>query len=365
MRFLALYLPQFHETAENNEWWGKGYTEWTAVKNAKPLFKGHEQPRVPLDNNYYDLSDENGTTWKWQAEMAKKYGIYGFCIYHYWFGKKQLLEKPMEILLNHPEIDIHYCICWANESWRRNWYDRTNAILLEQTYGDSDEWERHYRYLSSFFHDSRYIKVDNRPLVNIYKQSDVHCLDEMLCVWNDLAIKDGFEGLFVVASLNSIGNGEIKSKHINAIYCFEPGYSTRNSMSLIEKTVYFGSIAIRHCYNLVFRKDIIERINNLRTVNMRIIRSYSNLRKKYSIPVFAGACPQWDNTPRRGASGSVYTNSTPEQFGSLLSKLKTIVPQSDFVYINAWNEWGEGCYLEPDEKHKFEYLEAIKRILNE
>ena len=142
MKILCMYLPQFHEVEENNRWWGAGYTEWTAVKRAKPIYRGHIQPKIPLNENYYDLSDVSARTWKWQSDLARQYGVHGFCVYHYWFKGKQLLQKPLEILLNHPEIDIRYCICWANESWTRTWYGLEKEMLAEQTYGKEKGWKK-------------------------------------------------------------------------------------------------------------------------------------------------------------------------------------------------------------------------------
>ena len=132
MKPLALYLPQFHTFPENDEWWGKGYTEWTAVRKAKPLFEGHRQPRIPQNENYYDLDNDGVKTLRWQADLAKKYGIYGFCFYQYWFNSKQLMEKPMETLRDNPDIDMNYCVCWANESWTRTWYGLQNEVLMAQ-----------------------------------------------------------------------------------------------------------------------------------------------------------------------------------------------------------------------------------------
>lgn len=199
VRILALYLPQFHSIPENDKWWGRGYTEWTAVKNAPPLFANHYQPRIPLDNNYYDLSDNSGKTWFWQAELARKFGIYGFCIYHYWFEGKQLLERPMEILRDHKEIDINYCICWANETWSRNWYAQERTVLVEQRYGDESAWIKHFEYLNTFFRDKRYIKIDNKPVINIYHSQEITCFKEMLECWNRLAIQEGYAGVYIVS----------------------------------------------------------------------------------------------------------------------------------------------------------------------
>ena len=366
MRVLALYLPQFHEIPENNEWWGDGYTEWIAVKGAGPLFRGHDQPRVPLNNYYYNLSDESASVWTWQAKLAREYGVYGFCIYHYWFGDKQLLEKPMEILLQHPEIELKYTVCWANETWTRTWYDKSEEILIEQKYGEEDEWRRHYEYLKQFFMDCRYIKVDNKPLVHIYRPADIDCIDRMLQLWNTLAKADGFAGLKVITSRNSIGNKEINTKYIDGEYCFEPGYSTRNGMAVFEKINYFAPIAIKHAINKLVNKSVFfERKINMLSIYERALRNYKKLNRQGKKPVFIGACPQWDNSPRRGTKGAVYYNCSPDNFKDYLRKVNKEVGIDEYVYINAWNEWGEGAYLEPDENNRYAYLEAIKNVIGE
>ena len=362
MRLLALYLPQYHAIEENDRWWGKGYTEWTAVKQAKTLCDKHIQPHVPLNENYYDLSDESGAVWKWQAELAEQYGIYGFCIYHYWFGEKMLLQKPMEILLRHPEINLKYTICWANETWTRVWYAQQNEVLMEQTYGGEEEWIRHYEYLRPFFQDERYIKIDGKPLIHILRQGKVTNLDAMLRCWQDLAVKDGFSGIRVIAARKSVDNEPLKSDLIDGEYLFEPGYSSRNGMTLAEKLAYFGEIEFRHLRNLLFRRNDVERLADMKAVNRRILRNYENEKKKGGKPVYAGACPNWDNTPRRGSAGSVFYNTTPEEFRSLLLRLKQVTDEEEFVYADAWNEWGEGCYLEPDTVVRYAYLEAVRDV---
>ena len=167
MRVMALYLPQYHCFKENDEWWGKGYTEWTAVKRGKPLFKNHVQPRVPLNGNYYDLDKEGLDTLRWQAKLAKEHGIYGFSIYQYYFKGHKLMQRPMEILIENPDIDINYCICWANETWTRTWYGLESEVLIEQEYGDEKDWGEHFDYCLRFFKDERYIKIDNKPHLQI------------------------------------------------------------------------------------------------------------------------------------------------------------------------------------------------------
>ena len=364
MKYLALYLPQYHSIPENDSWWGNGYTEWTAVKKARPLFRGHSQPKVPLNNNYYNLADETGSVWRWQAKLANTYGIDGFCIYHYWFGTKQLLEKPMEVLLKHKDIKINYCICWANESWTKTWYGKEKDVLIKQEYGNVTDWERHFTYLLQFFLDYRYIKIDNKPMINIYRIGDIPRLNDMLTLWNELAIKNGFKGIYVVASQNSISNKPIVSNMVNAMYLFEPGYSTRNGLNIFERINYFGGIWIKHFVNRLFKKSLFERKISIKAVNKRIIRNLKNKNKNSAITVFPGICPCWDNTPRRGTKGSVYTKDQPKEFERTLRAIVSLYGDNDnvFLYINAWNEWGEGCHLEPDNKHGYAYLEAIKNV---
>ena len=167
MKIIAFYLPQFHNIPENDEWWGNGFTEWTNVKKAKPIFEGHQQPKVPLNNNYYNLLDDNVKVW--QADLAKKYGVYGFCYYHYWFNGKMLLEKPMEQMLENKEVDIPFCISWANEPWTKAWVGDEKKMLIAQEYGQEEEWKEHFMYLLPFFKDERYIKKDGKPFFIFYR----------------------------------------------------------------------------------------------------------------------------------------------------------------------------------------------------
>lgn len=200
MKVIAFYLPQFHNIPENDEWWGDGFTEWVNVKKSKPLYEGHYQPRVPLNENYYNLLDDNVK--KWQVDLAKKYGIYGFCYYHYWFSGHMLLEKPMEQMLANKEIDLPFCVCWANEPWTKAWVGDAKKVLIPQNYGREKEWREHFDYLLPFFKDERYITVDGRPLFVLYRPEIVGCLNEMLDYWNKLAKENGFENGFCFAYQN-------------------------------------------------------------------------------------------------------------------------------------------------------------------
>lgn len=359
-KILALYLPQYHAIPENDEWWGKGYTEWTAVKNAKPLFKDHVQPNIPLDYNYYDLSNPDGETWKWQSSLAKEYGIYGFAIYHYWFGKgKMLLEKPMEILLEHKEIDVKYCIVWANETWTKTWYNQESSVLIEQKYCGESDWVAHFEYLLKFFDDERYIKVEGKPVINIYKTCYIEDLDNMLACWKELAIKHGFPGLYVVSG-NTIKGVENRIKHIDAFYNFEPGYSqkykTSKAESIKRKMRIFKNVVI----NRILHTQRLERIEDIDIVYKAI-----NSMREYPKKTYLGTFPKWDNTPRRGNLGSYFKGASPEKFYQSLKSIYLASDDDAFLYINAWNEWGEGCYLEPDMIDKYSYLEAVKRVLKE
>ena len=361
MKILCLYLPQYHVIPENSNWWGEGYTEWDAVKNAKPLYRNHYQPKIPLDNNYYDLDDESANTWKWQAKLAKEYSVYGFCIYHYWFNGKQLLERPMEILLYHEEININYCICWANETWTRTWYGLEKDTLILQEYGVKKDWKIHFDYLLDFFKDPRYIKINNKPMLNIYNSSDILELKSMIEFWSELAIENGFDGIYIVAC-NNFDNIGKREEPIDAYYNSEPGYTfNRSRLNFLQWLNYGTKIWIKSEINKLFTTKILERKIDAR----KICKMINNRRETTGKIVFKGLFPMWDNSPRRGYKGTVYTNTSPKLFYDTLLKLQNKIKKDDldFLYVNAWNEWGEGAYLEPDENNGLAYLEAIKSVL--
>lgn len=208
---IAIYLPQYHRVKENDEWWGEGFTEWTAVKQAESYYEGHSQPRVPLNENYYDLDDKH--TLEWQAALARQYGIYGFCFYHYYFKNgRKILERPAENLLRWRDILLRYCFSWANMSWVRTWHNFTirgswaskfeqyvegeSSVLLEQKYGEEADWIAHFNYLLPFFKDERYIKIDDKPFFVFHEISDIACITEMTSCWRTLAKKNGFSDMF-------------------------------------------------------------------------------------------------------------------------------------------------------------------------
>jgi hypothetical protein len=363
IKVLSLYLPQYHEIEENNIWWGSGYTEWQAVKSAKPLYNQHNQPRKPLNNNYYDLLKDGVKTWKWQANLAKDNGVYGFCIYHYWFLGKQLLQNPMEILLQNPDIDINYTICWANESWTRTWYGLETEVLIDQKYGKENDWRKHFNYLLQFFKDKRYIKIDNKPMLNIYRSFDIKDFKEMLNIWNQMAIENGFSGIYIVSG-NTNSQLETRVDLVNAYYNFEPGFSLKHRIGKATALSYYLRTWVKQNINKILRKEYLERtldVKEIYKVNWKKLKDTGK-------PIFPGTIPMWDNTPRRKYKGFEYISTSPDLFYKNLINIKNSLDSNsdiNFIYINAWNEWGEGAYLEPDEKYGYDYLKAIKKALED
>lgn len=353
---LAMYLPQFHRIPENDAWWGEGFTEWTAVKSASPLFENHRQPVIPRDGNYYDLLSKE--TMEWQVDLMNKYDIFGLCIYHYWFrdGKK-ILERPAENLLAWKDLQTNYCFCWANESWARTWSNfgysnvwaasfemKSNyagsGLLLEQQYGNSESWKEHFEYLLPFFEDNRYIKYQNKPVFVIYRPELILCLADMKQLWDRLAIEAGFEGIyFVLANCNEsareLADLELVQEPKNTV---RNGCLKKISGIQIEKPYDYDE-AIEYSLSYISRNPNV---------------SY-------------GGFVRYDDTPRRGRNGILFNGGTPEKFETYMQKLlaKNEDCGSPWVFLNAWNEWGEGMYLEPDEQYGEAYLEALKKAQGE
>ena len=371
MKLIAFYLPQYYEFEENNRWWGKGFTEWTNVRKAKPLFKGHYQPHVPYHSDYYTL--DNPAVFAEQIEWAKKYGIYGFCFYHYWMGYgKKLMEKPLELFRDHKELNMPFCLSWANHNWSRTWVGGDQEILMAQEYGDEMEWRQHYEYLREYFQDSRYICEDGKPILVIYLPASIPELRRMLSKLNEWAIEDGFNGICFISQEAGYAINNIDDDY-GIEYCiqYEPNYTkahnhTRDLMdSLISNPGYIVnrvSENIKHKLAKHMKKKNWYLTKHNYDAHWKKVLSYKNIHPKM-IPC---AFTAFDNTPRRGENGQVYHESTPEKFQKyltlLLKKNKTDY-HKDLVFINAWNEWGEGAVLEPDERYGFGYLEAVRNSL--
>lgn len=345
MKKFAYYLPQFHRIAENDKWWGKGFTEWVNVKKAKCLFSGHKQPIIPLNKNYYSL--ENPNTLVWQAELAKKYGVDGFIFYNYYFCGKKLLEKPAELLLKNKNIPMNFFFCWANHSWYRSW-EGSKELLLKQTYGNKEDWEQHFQYLLPYFKDTRYEKKNNKPLFQIYK-ADFKEFSSIFSYFNKRCQEEGFAGLYLFISET---NYNIVNDSQNKPYDFEFTYSIREPDACLNE----------------YRKNVFHKIKNrLGTYSRAFGTKYIDLydgnklyeimeKKHFDNSIARGIFFSWDNTPRHGYRGFVIQNLQKNNYIKYMNSIKDI----EFLFINAWNEWCEGMILEPTEENKYKYLEWIK-----
>lgn len=357
LQILTMYLPQFHIIPENNEWWGNGFTEWTNVKKSRPLYKGHVQPQFPYDKDFYDLSDR--TVMQKQMKLAGKYGIDGFCIYHYWFKGKKLLEKPLEDLLNLEKTELPFCICWANEPWSRRWNGSNSAktILMPQEYGDKSDWIQHFDYLLPFFRHESYIKIEGCPLFVIYNPIQIVQRKEMLHTWNTLAIQEGFHGIYIINIRRTIIKNEIPFIG-DEIADFEP-HATLTCLTDFEKekvsNIYRGNR--RDNRNVKYSVFDYEKYCEL-----MVNRSISP-NEKHNLGFFVG----WDNTPRMGIETKlIFENNTPEVVEKYfrIQYQRSLELNNRFLFINAWNEWAEGTCVEPSERYGYKYLEAIKKVCN-
>lgn len=340
-----MYLPQFHRIPENDEWWGEGYTEWTAVKDAQVYHKGQRQPRVPMGENYYNIL--NKRTMEWQAQLMHEYDIDGMCFYHYYFkhGRK-VLEKPAENLLKWKDIDMPFCFSWANETWARSWsklseynswsskidsgleMNEEHTILLEQAYGEHQDWREHFDYLHPFFEDERYIKVAGKPVFIIYSPSSIPCLTKMILAWREFAKEKEYQDLYVVGVNCEYGN------IFDGVLLQEP----QNSIRKIEREKVIDN-------NIIWEKIL-------------------NYQPNHN--TFLCGFPGYDDTPRRGEGGCVVSEIAPKQFEDYMTELiiRARDAESEFIFINAWNEWGEGMYLEPDTVNENKLLLAVKNAKN-
>lgn len=355
-RILALYLPQFHPIPENDEWWGKGFTEWTNVGKAVRYFKTHYQPRVPADLGYYDLRVPE--TRQAQADMAREYGIEGFVYWHYWFGNgRRLLERPFNEVLASGEPDFPFALAWANESWRGFVHGITNRnTLIEQHYGGVEDYTAHFYAVLPAFRDHRYITVDGKPLFMIYKPLGDPEVVTFINTWRKLAAENGLEkGIFFVGHSNEL-NLSIRD-------IFSTGVDAVNTLRA------FKYLDVKHPYFERMREKFDRRYRkNSPPPNYRYERmaAYFLDESEDTLEnVFPSVIPNWDHTPRSGRQGIIMTDSTPELFGKHLREAVEMVrnkaPEHRIIMLKSWNEWAEGNYVEPDMKWGHGYLEAIRR----
>lgn len=372
-RMIAIYLPQFHPIKINDDVWGKGFTEWTNVAKARPLFKGHYQPRIPKDLGFYDLRlsvvvDE-------QARMAREAGIEGFCYWHYWFGDGVMaLEKPLETIIERKKPDFPFCVGWANHSWGTSTWnavkkERSSKVFLEQKYPGDKDIERHFEYLLPMFKDSRYVMVDGKPLFMIFDPLSIPDCKKLIDTWNRMAKSNGLNGIYFVARAESADVQDTKKEIIqgnktekkyellynlgfNAIY--EVPVQAMKTLDSNVGSVFARKVLQHFGINFLVEKHDYKNVNKY---------SFSERVKKEN--VFPQIMPHWDNTPRRGKNGYVYVNESPQLFGEQIDAALECVADKIYdkkiIFINSWNEWGEGNYLEPDLKYGGEYLKEIQK----
>lgn len=374
MKIISYYLPQFHEIPENNEMWGNGFTEWTNVKNAKPLFEGHNQPVKPLNENYYNLLDID--VMRWQTKIAKENGIFGFCFYHYWYNEHLLLEKPIEQFLKEKEIDYPFCMCWANHDWTTGWKDDDFRVIYKQDYSDKNEWKKHFEYLLPFFSDDRYIKNNGKPLFVIYQIANIPHINEIIDYWQSLAIEHGFPGIdFAHQSVSADAIAGFNDKKFTYDIEYQPQYvrelvykkNNQKKLTIIHYVKkLLGTVKIpQSIKQIVFRKkqNKMPMIVDYDDVWEKIL-SMGPIRKN-SIP---GAFVRMDTTPRIKNRGFVTQGMTVEKFKKYLKRQIINAKnnyKTDMMFMFAWNEWAEGGYLEPDTRDGYKVLNAIKEALEE
>ncbi|OQC16063.1 MAG: hypothetical protein BWX73_00903 [Lentisphaerae bacterium ADurb.Bin082] len=356
-RVLAYYLPQFHPIPENDEWWGNGFTEWTNVGKAKPLFPGHYQPHVPADLGYYDLRVSE--TREYQAALARQYGVEGFVYWHYWFGNgKRLLERPFNEVLTSGKPDFPFALAWANESWRGTWHGLKNGrMLIEQTYPGDDDYIAHFKELLPAFKDDRYLRCNGKVLFFIYEPNLLPESGHFIKLWQGLAMENGLEGIFFVALEKDLYDKEYGEKRLNEL--MSQGYDAVNICNLSghHKLSIWWRIARKIFYN---KLHLIPNVRPYFPIEFESpLDSNAN--------VIPAVVPCWDHTPRTGKNGLVYHGSTPELFKQgVLRKLDAIKEkpfEKRFLMIKSWNEWAEGNYMEPDLRWGRKYLEALKEVI--
>lgn len=358
-RVIAIYLPQFHPIPENDEWWGKGFTEWTNVGKAKKFFRGHYQPRVPADLGYYDLRLAEAR--EAQAELAHKYGVEGFCYWHYWFGNgKRLLERPINEVIESGKPDFPFCLSWANETWKGFAHGLKNRnVLMEQLYPGDEDYITHFNAVLPSLKDRRYIKIDGKPLFMVYKPNQLPDASHFIKLWQKLSVENGLEGIYFVAHHQS---------------CKEQGGKTEEQSYNEFLNMGFDAVNFVRVTNILDRRSLalraIQKLNRI-FFNRPLVYTYKRSAKFFTKPIdkkenaIPSIIPGWDHTPRSGREGFVMTNTTPKLFGQHIAKVMRSIESKPFerrlVFIKSWNEWAEGNYMEPDLKWGHAFLEELKK----
>lgn len=351
LRALAVVLPQFHPFKENDEWWGKGFTEWTNTAKAKPRFKGHYQPHLPSDLGYYDLRLLESLVD--QTELAKENGIYGFCYYHYWFNSKRLMERPVNEILNSDKPDFPFMLAWANENWSRRWDGKEQELLMEQKYSEEDH-RQHAQYLcQNVFNDKRYIKVNGKPFFLFYNTHIIPDLAKTVEIWREVAKQNGFEDLYLGGIITSSEfKVDPKTVNLDLILDWQPDWThlqiIPNLWTRIKNKFNLGTT-----YRKIDYAEVVHRMKN---------------KPVFKEKHFKAVVPGWDNSARRKNNAFVMHNHTPELYEDWLQHVcentEVYSEEENFVFINAWNEWAEGNHLEPDMKWGRAFLQKTKEVLS-
>ncbi len=377
-RVIAFYLPQYHPIPENDEWWGKGFTEWTNVAKAKPLFKGHLQPRIPADLGFYDLRMPEIK--EQQAQMAREAGVEGFCYWHYWFGNgKMLLEKPFKEVLDNGKPDFPFCLGWANHDWtNKTWKNAksfTNQHMLQQqSYPGKDDYVQHFNYVLDAFKDKRYIHVDDKPLFVVFAPHDIPNVSEFISLWNSLAVQNGLKGIHFVGIVHNNpsfledgtgfslkGENDLIFNKYNKI--LEQGFNAVNSRGYLRAQMISKGVVSHYLH---------KKMNQLFNFGLKKY-SYNKLirhmfTKEDSLNnVYPTIIPNYDRSPRSGKNADVWHGSTPSLFkkhvGNALRLVENKEEDHKIIFLKSWNEWGETNYMEPDLHFGKEYLEVLKECL--
>jgi lipopolysaccharide biosynthesis protein len=347
-RAIAMYLPQFHPIPENDEWWGKGFTEWTNTAKAKPKFHNHYQPHIPADLGFYDLRVPE--TREAQAAMARQYGIEGFCYYHYWFAGRRLLQRPLDDVLRSGKPDFPFCVSWANRSWTGIWHGAPDRVLIEQTFPGRADHEAHFEALLSTFRDRRYIRVDGKPLFLIHAPDNLPDSAETLALWRNMATEAGLSGLHIAGVSYSRAWDPIAN-----------GFDARINQGVFEHPSRRQPIAWLRSH--INRWRGLPKIASARAFSSNQMLAVAEDDVGYPCVIHA-----WDNTPRSGQDGVVLQNATPESFQSVLEAavraLESRSPERRLLFLKSWNEWAEGNHLEPDLRFGHKFLEATGRALS-
>ncbi len=363
-KLITFYLPQYHPIPENDEWWGEGFTEWRNVSQARPRFKGHYQPHVPGKLGFYDLRLPEIRSQ--QAELAASYGISGFCYYHYWFNGKMLLDQPFREVLESGAPDFPFCLCWANENWTRAWDGLERQVLIRQDYTESDA-EAHIKWFINAFLDSRYIKVNGRPILLIYRPDHMSDAANTIRLWRAMVKSAGFPDLYLCAVKNGFiqqTDAKILSIGFDALVDFQPNRNDFPAPSGVKQFAYRGArkwLPDRIYQWLKTSASALNIIDYQAMVSGLIRKEWPRAYKK-----FPCLFPSWDNTARR-KSPTVIQNVDPSTYGAWLKaslqNVQCYPEEEQFVFINAWNEWAEGCHLEPDLRFGFAFLEETQQSI--